>query len=168
MKDLAEGPLHMVQSFNGYVVNGYKFHTEKYGSNKSTMNNGVCIRGSSYSTDNIDYYGRLIEILRLEYNALTFKQTVLCKCSWFDLTPKHSTRVHPQYNLVDVNKRRVFNKYESFMMSVQASQDEDEDEDEDEDDEDEDNNDDHDDDDDDDDDEEEEEEEEEGRGRGQK
>jgi len=94
MKDLAEGPLHKVQPFNGYVVNGYKFHTEEYGSNKSTMNSGICIKGSSHSADEIDYYGILTEILRLEYHALPFKQTVLFKCSWFDPTPKHGTRVH--------------------------------------------------------------------------
>ncbi|KAM3247020.1 hypothetical protein P3L10_008787 [Capsicum annuum] len=121
MKDLAEGPLHMVQPLNGYVVNDYKFQTEEDGSNKSMMNSSVCIKGSSYSADNIDYYGRLIEILQLEYNALPFKRTVLFKCSWFDPTPKHGTRVHPQYNLVDVNKRRLFNKYEPFIMIVQAS-----------------------------------------------
>ena len=34
----------------------------------------------------------------------------------------HDTRVHPQYNLVDVNRRRTFNKYEPFIMAVQASQ----------------------------------------------
>ncbi|KAM3201975.1 hypothetical protein P3L10_029599 [Capsicum annuum] len=122
MKDLAEGSLHMVQPFNGYVVNGYKFYTEEYGSNKSTINSGVCIKGSSHSAGNINYYGRLIEILQLDYNALPFKQTMLFKCSWFNPTPKHGTRVHPQYNLVDVNKRRLFNKYKPFIMVVQASQ----------------------------------------------
>ncbi|KAH0660953.1 hypothetical protein KY289_029701 [Solanum tuberosum] len=122
MKDLAEGPLHKVQPFNGYVVNGYKFHTEEYGSNKSTMNSGICIKGSSHSANEIDYYGILTEILQLEYHALPFKRIVLFKCSWFDPTPKHGTRVHPQYNLVDVNRRRTFNKYEPFIMAVQASQ----------------------------------------------
>ncbi|XP_060182337.1 uncharacterized protein LOC132612000 [Lycium barbarum] len=122
MKDLAEGSLHKVQPFNGYVVNGYKFHTEEYGSSRSTMNSGVCIKGSSYSADDMDYYGRLVEILQLEYPALPFKRTVLFKCSWFDPTPKHGTRVYPQYNLVDVNKRRTFNKYEPFIMVVQATQ----------------------------------------------
>ncbi|KAM3204328.1 pheromone-processing carboxypeptidase KEX1-like [Capsicum annuum] len=96
MKDLAEGPLHMVQLFNGYVINGYKFHTEEYGSNKSTINTGVCIKGSSHSADNIDYYGRLIEILQLQYNALPFKLTVLFKCSWFDPTPKHASQVYSE------------------------------------------------------------------------
>ncbi|PHT58276.1 hypothetical protein CQW23_00639 [Capsicum baccatum] len=112
----------MVQSFNGYVINGYKFYIEKYGSNKSMMNSGICIKDFSHSADNIDYYDRLIEILQLDYNALPFTLTMLFKCSWFDPTPKHGTKVHPQYNLVDVNKRRLFNKYEPFIMVFQASQ----------------------------------------------
>ncbi|XP_059306394.1 uncharacterized protein LOC132057810 [Lycium ferocissimum] len=122
MKDLAEGPLHKVQPFNGYVVNGYRFHIEEHGSSKSPMNSGVCIKVSSHSVNDIDYYGRLIEILQLEYHALPFKRTMLFKCSWFDPTPKHGTRVHPQYNLVEVNRRRTFNKYEPFIMAVQATQ----------------------------------------------
>ncbi|KAF3684575.1 putative L-aspartate oxidase, chloroplastic-like [Capsicum annuum] len=47
---------------------------------------------------------------------------MLFKCSWFDLMPKHGTKVHSWYNLVDVNKRRLFNKYEPFIMVMQASQ----------------------------------------------
>ncbi|XP_019266148.1 PREDICTED: uncharacterized protein LOC109243643 [Nicotiana attenuata] len=73
IKDLAEGPLYKVKSFNGYVVNGYKFHTERYGSRRSTMNSGVCIKSSSHSADDIDYYGRLTKILQLEYPALPIK-----------------------------------------------------------------------------------------------
>lgn len=86
------------------------------------MNSGVCIKGSSHSANDIYYYDRLTEILQLEYPALPIKRTMLFKCSWFDLTPKHGTRVHAQYNLVDVNKRRTFNKYEPFIMAVQATQ----------------------------------------------
>ena len=44
------------------------------------MNSGVCIKGSNYSASNIDFYGRLVEILQLEYPALPLKRTILFKC----------------------------------------------------------------------------------------
>ncbi|PHT42935.1 hypothetical protein CQW23_16960 [Capsicum baccatum] len=122
MKYLIEGPLHMVHPFNGYVINSYKFCTREYSSKKSMMNSSVRIKGCSHSDDIIDYFGRLIEILQLEYNALPFNQTMLFKCYWFDPTPKHGTRVDLWYNVVDVNKRRFFNIYKPFTFVVQASQ----------------------------------------------
>ncbi|KAK8946630.1 hypothetical protein KSP39_PZI007428 [Platanthera zijinensis] len=53
----------IVKGWNGYFVNGYRFHTLKYGEGKSTMNSGVCVNGSYYNDSNEDYYGELLEIL---------------------------------------------------------------------------------------------------------
>ncbi|XP_050211492.2 uncharacterized protein LOC126661677 [Mercurialis annua] len=122
MQDLAKGPLHEVKWYSGYYVNGYKFHTEGHGSRRLTTNSGVCIRGSNSSTSELDFYGKLTEIIELDYPALPIKKVVLFKCSWFDPTPRLGIRVHPQLKLVDVNCRRVFNKYEPFIMAVQAEQ----------------------------------------------
>jgi hypothetical protein len=122
LKDLAKGPLRSVMSYNGYVVNGYKFHTKSHGSDRATMNSGVCIKGTNYSIDERDYYGQLIEVLRLEYPGLPIKRTVLFKCDWFDPTPNVGTKVHQQYKLIEVNHRRSFNKYEPFVLAVQATQ----------------------------------------------
>lgn len=122
IKDLAKGPLYRVKSFSGYYVNGYKFHTEERGSNSGAMNSGVCIKGSSHSVNELEYYGRLQEILELEYPALPIKRIVLFKCSWFDPILNRGTRIHPQYKLVDVKSGRVFNKYEPFILVVQAAQ----------------------------------------------
>ena len=44
------------------------------------------------------------------------------KCEWFDLTLNIGTRVHPKYNIVEVNHRRRFNKYEPFVLAQQATQ----------------------------------------------
>ena len=79
IKDLARGPLRSLQKYPIHYVNGYKFHTLKHGSNIATMNSGVCIKGSNYSASNIDFYGRLVEILQLEYPALPIKRTILFK-----------------------------------------------------------------------------------------
>ncbi|XP_057994339.1 uncharacterized protein LOC131174601 [Hevea brasiliensis] len=79
LKDLSKGPLRSVMSYNSYVVNGYKFHTKSHGSHRATMNSGVCIKGTNYSSNESDYYGQLIEVLRLEYPGLPIKRTVLFK-----------------------------------------------------------------------------------------
>ena len=63
---LSQGPFTEVRSYNVCFVNGYKFHTDSYGKSKSTVNSGVCIRGSNYSYDEDDFYGILKEIVEVE------------------------------------------------------------------------------------------------------
>ena len=86
------------------------------------MNSGVSIKGSNYSASNIDFYGGLVEILQLEYLALTIKRTILFKCEWFDPTPNLGTRIHYQYNLVDVHHKKSYRKYDPFILAVQTEQ----------------------------------------------
>ena len=105
-----------------YFVNGYKFHTESHGSMRSTSNSGVCIKGTNYSETEGDYYGRLIEILQLEYPRLPIKRTILFKCNWFDPTVNVGMKVHKQYFLVDVNQKRKLSKDEPFILAMQAAQ----------------------------------------------
>ena len=85
------------------------------------MNSGVCIKGANYSENASDYYGQLIQILELEYPSYPFKRTVLFKCEWFDPS-RHGTRRHPNYNLVEVNQSRIFNRYEPFILAMQVCQ----------------------------------------------
>ncbi|XP_076924835.1 uncharacterized protein LOC143587421 [Bidens hawaiensis] len=48
---LATTPSKFAQSHNGYFVNGYKFHTQKYAKGLVTSNCGVCVRGETYTTE---------------------------------------------------------------------------------------------------------------------
>jgi hypothetical protein len=43
-----------VKCYNKYFVNGYVFQTEEYGHGRKTYNNGVCVKGSTYSEFEID------------------------------------------------------------------------------------------------------------------
>nr|GMD28243.1 uncharacterized protein LOC109179592 [Ipomoea batatas] len=121
IKDLAKGPLRCVNTYSGYYVNGFKFHTIGYGGTKETMNSGVCIKGINYSIDESDYYGRLVEVVQVEYLGLPVKRTILFKCEWFDPTTV-GMKVHSQYKLVEVNHKRRFNRYEPFVLAMQAAQ----------------------------------------------
>ena len=58
----------------------------------------------------------------MEYLGLPIKRTVLFKCEWFDPTINSGMKVHKQYPLVDVNLKRRLNKYEPFILAMQAAQ----------------------------------------------
>ena len=122
IQNLSKGPFRYVTTYPRYFINGYKFHTIGHGSSKETMNSGVCIKGSNYSADESDYYGQLSEVVELEYPGLENNRIVLFKCEWFDPTRNVGTKIHSDYKLVDVNHKRRFNRYEPFIMAVQATQ----------------------------------------------
>ncbi|XP_057246755.1 uncharacterized protein LOC130589506 [Beta vulgaris subsp. vulgaris] len=61
---LAMGPSRQVRTWNQFFVNGYNFHKQEYGKNKSTMNYGVCVQAA----DRADYFGILEEVIELMYH----------------------------------------------------------------------------------------------------
>ncbi|KAM3343684.1 hypothetical protein P3S68_025774 [Capsicum galapagoense] len=118
LRSLARGPLIGATSYSVYFFNGYKFHTECHGSMRSTMNSRVCISDPNFG----DYYGRIKEIIQVEYREAPLKQTVLFKCEWFDPTIDVGVKKHDRYKLVDINHRRRYKKYEPFILAMQATQ----------------------------------------------
>ncbi|XP_057796599.1 uncharacterized protein LOC131012633 isoform X1 [Salvia miltiorrhiza] len=116
LKSLSLKPFQRVTSFQGFYVNGFKFHTIEYGSKKSTYNSGLCVKGLE-----LDYYGRLVEVVVLEYSGVPTKTITLFKCEWFDPRPS-GTLVDRDFKLVSINQRRRYDNYEPFILSTQASQ----------------------------------------------
>ncbi|KAM3250417.1 hypothetical protein P3L10_004486 [Capsicum annuum] len=82
------------------------------------MNSGVCISNPNFG----DYYRRIKDIIQVEYRKAPLKQTVLFKCEWFDPTMDAGVKKHNQYKLVDINHRRRYKKYETFILAIQATQ----------------------------------------------
>jgi hypothetical protein len=110
-----------VKCYNGYFVNGYVFHTEEYGHEKKTYNNGVCIKGSTSSEFKVDYYGRLEEVIELQYHSEQ-NRVFLFKCYWYDTTDR-GIRVDPHYGLVEINsKARHRNVNDVFVFAKQCQQ----------------------------------------------
>jgi predicted dithiol-disulfide oxidoreductase (DUF899 family) len=95
---LCLGPERKVKCYNGYFVNGYVFHTEEYGHGRKTYNSGVCIKGSTSSEFEVDYYSRLEEVIELQYHSEQ-NRVFLFKCYWYDTTDR-GIRVDPHYGLV--------------------------------------------------------------------
>ncbi|KAL0437854.1 UNVERIFIED_CONTAM: hypothetical protein Sradi_0493300 [Sesamum radiatum] len=56
LKMLAWGPSQQVLTWPAYFINGYNFHTLTHGEEKSTMNSGICVRSSSYSDSDSDFF----------------------------------------------------------------------------------------------------------------
>ena len=110
IQDLTKGPLGTVKIYNGFFVNGYKFHTVGCGAIKMSTNSGVCTKGQNYSHKTNDWYGQLRKVVEVEYLNWPIKRTILFMCDWFDPTPNMGIRVHKQY------------KYEPFVLAMQATQ----------------------------------------------
>jgi hypothetical protein len=68
LSSLSLGPERKCKCYNGYFVNGYVFHTEEYGQGRKTYNSGVSVKGSTSSELEVDYYGRLEEVVELQYH----------------------------------------------------------------------------------------------------
>ncbi|XP_051140311.1 uncharacterized protein LOC127257857 [Andrographis paniculata] len=116
-KDIAHGPLVEVTRHNKCFINGYRFHTEKYGTKKVSYNSGVCV-----DCDGLEYYGHINEILEVEFPALPIKRCVFFNCDWYDPTPGVGTKKHEKYNMVEVNKKKRLQTYEPFILAMQATQ----------------------------------------------
>ncbi|XP_057774691.1 uncharacterized protein LOC130993686 [Salvia miltiorrhiza] len=123
IRSLAAGPLREIETYSGYFVNGYRFHTTDHDRESATVNSGVCIKGSVYGSDRdvLDFYGRLQEVCVLEYPGYPIKQTVLFNCEWFDLSAQ-GTSIDTDFKLVSLNHTRRYRKYDPFVLASQVVQ----------------------------------------------
>jgi hypothetical protein len=121
LSSLSLGPERKCKCYNGYFVNGYVFHTEEYGQGRKTYNSGVCVKGSTSSELEVNYYGRLEEVVELQYHKEQ-NRVFLFKCYWYDMTDR-GIRVDPHYGLVKINsKARLRNINDVFVFVKQCQQ----------------------------------------------
>nr|XP_027186151.1 uncharacterized protein LOC101506602 [Cicer arietinum] len=79
---LSRGPSEVVRRYTGYAINGFRFHTKKRERFLKTQNSGVVVKTKT-STDEINYYGAITDILLLDYSGKY--KFVLFKCDWVDI-----------------------------------------------------------------------------------
>jgi hypothetical protein len=121
LSSLSLGPGRKCKCYNGHFVNEYVFHTEEYEYGRKTYNNGVCVKGSTNSELEVDYYSRLEEVVELQYHN---EQNIvfLFKCYWHDTTDR-GIRVDAHYGLVEINsKARLRNINDVFVFAKQCQQ----------------------------------------------
>jgi len=121
LSSLSLGPKRKVKCYNEYFVNGYVFHTEEYGHGRKTYNISVCVKGSTSSELEVDYYDRLEEVVKLQYHNEQ-NRVFLFKCYWYD-TIDRGIRVDPHFGLVEINsKARLSNVNDVFVFAKQCQQ----------------------------------------------
>jgi hypothetical protein len=97
------------------------FHTKEYEHGRKTYNNGVYVKGSTRSELEVDYYGRLKEVVELQYHS-EHNRVFLFKCYWHDMIDR-GIRVDPHYGLVEINsKARLCNVNDVFVFAKQCQQ----------------------------------------------
>ncbi|XP_074300461.1 uncharacterized protein LOC141631730 [Silene latifolia] len=117
---LAMGPSRKVRTWKRYSINGFNFPVFKDGKDvqKSSINNGVCVN----STEGLDYYGTLNEVIELCYTGKEGSyRSILFKCDWID-NSERGMNVHKEYKLVDVNRSKKYPTYDPFVLAHQVEQ----------------------------------------------
>ena len=114
---LARGPNNLVKKYNGFIINGFKFHTKERENFRRTQNSGVFVEA-----DGKTYYGVLKDIYELDYYGC-FK-VILFRCDWADInTPRGLKYDSNGFTLVNF-KRLIYTgvllKDDPFIFSSQA------------------------------------------------
>ncbi|XP_026399960.1 uncharacterized protein LOC113295844 [Papaver somniferum] len=119
---LSYGPKKSVSCYKGYIVNGFRFHTIDHEKNRNTQNNGVCVNvqtSNKDSIESIDYYGRLDEVVALQYRE--GNQVVLLNCHWCDINETRKKQ-RDAFGFTSLNFTRTIAKNQPFMLAKQAHQ----------------------------------------------
>jgi hypothetical protein len=109
----------MVKKYSSYSINGFTFHTRTYAEGKATQCDVVALvaKTSSFSSskDNnpsvgdVVYYGRIIEIVELNYSNIG--HVVLFKCDWVDSVHQGRGVRKDKFGITQVNFNHLLNKW---------------------------------------------------------
>ncbi|CAN1279776.1 hypothetical protein LINPERPRIM_LOCUS17158 [Linum perenne] len=104
VKWLARGPNKVATQFNGYIIKGIRYRTKKRDAKRKTQNSGVVITSkTSHSDDDTIYYGRLVDMIELNYYERF--RVVLFKCEWVDVERGKGVKTDKfGYTLVNFSK----------------------------------------------------------------
>ncbi|WCJ29244.1 hypothetical protein M5689_010890 [Euphorbia peplus] len=116
---LAHDPLQGIQTFKGYVINGFRFHIKELETKRLRQNSGVLVKGVM-NDKTIDYYGILKEIVELQY--LTGKRIALFKCDWWDVDHVGRAVKVDKHGFCSVNTTRKLTTDEPFVLASQVEQ----------------------------------------------
>ncbi|GKD01720.1 transposon, En/Spm-like, transposase-associated domain protein [Tanacetum coccineum] len=127
LKDLAYGPINEVTSHMGYIVNGYKFHTLAHGDDRVTNNSGVCVKGSCYNEEEIDYYGELEEVdVKYRSRGCIYDPFILAhqaQQAYYATHPSMTKDLKDWWAVVKAIPRGIFQVAEGILASKMFSND---------------------------------------------
>ncbi|XP_051219303.1 uncharacterized protein [Lolium perenne] len=118
---LACKPDFRVRLYSACVVDSVWYHTVDREKNRKTQNSGIVSEGD-HDGNNIDFFGQLKSIIRLQYNSSggVHRSVVLFRCDWFDLggrKPGFDDYAH----FTSVNIENFWYKNDPFILTSQAS-----------------------------------------------
>ncbi|KAI3879606.1 hypothetical protein MKW92_034228, partial [Papaver armeniacum] len=66
---LSQGPAKECLSYNGYIINGFRFHTREWESRRKSQNSGLCVprEDEGVAEDENDFYGVVNNIIEARY-----------------------------------------------------------------------------------------------------
>lgn len=127
---LAFGPNLIGRRGDGYLVNGYRFHSTSCESKRRTQNSGVYVvattRGYSSARDRnpkedvVEYFGILEDVVELDYYGSG--KVVLFKCKWYDSLARDRGVKTDDYGFTLVNHQKFGSTDEPFVMPAQVQQ----------------------------------------------
>ena len=135
VKVLSQGPSYIAKRFGSFDVNnGYRFRTKQSEEFNVTQNSGVMVVSNTESyastsdnapkSTNIKYYGRLNDIMELNY-CEKFK-VILFKCDRVDVTKgrgiKEDDLAFTLVNFTHLIDSRDRERHEPFIFAEQAQQ----------------------------------------------
>ncbi|CAA7023802.1 unnamed protein product [Microthlaspi erraticum] len=125
LKWLAYGPRCSARSYTGYIVNGQWFHTNSV--DRKCQNSGVfyeatsVCRSSAKDTSQVDdwvsYYGRVSEIILLDYNVF---YVALFRCQWAVLG--NGVKIDDGFTLVNLHHSQTSFLRDPYILASQAKQ----------------------------------------------
>ena len=115
-------PDKRVRVFSACIVDGVRYHTVDREKNRKTQNSGILTEGT-HDGDDIEFYGQLRSIIRLQYNSSggVHRSVVLFSCDWFDLGGKKKTGVRDDGYFKSINTERFWYKNDPFILTTQAT-----------------------------------------------
>ena len=123
IKALSRGPNFVARKFNGYLINGYRFHTRRRDVRRKTQNSGVTLMALTTSfasskddhpiTTHVSYYGRINDMFELDYYG--YGKVVVFGCDWFEAQEDMFGLTYVHFN------KRCYHD-EPFILASQAHQ----------------------------------------------
>lgn len=113
-----------VVTYEGYTLNGFRFHTKKRQRKRKTQNSFVMVKGDEESGEN-DIFGILEKVIILEYDTLkdrTSPRVDLFFCKWFDVFDEKRGLVKDKFGSTLVNITRTLKTNEPFALASQIHQ----------------------------------------------
>jgi hypothetical protein len=65
LKCFSWGLSRQVKSFQGYIINRYRFHTSEYVEGWKSVNHGLCVKGGENENSDVDYNRMLKEVIKV-------------------------------------------------------------------------------------------------------